>query len=262
MYIETNRVQQFLNGLEYDVTYTYYHSNSVTKCQHNFLFGSGDGAVYVGVVPNWKTEEKHDKNIILEYNPNKINPFMLDRLSWLQNIHRHNIKLMSFDIAVDFDLDYSLVRMLKRDVREYFAILGHSEPETRYLGALGHNHVKLYNKAKEQKLDGVNWTRFEITNKEIDKLYCGYNEFKASLSLPKLYYINNQISMEEFNLKDVDRIVLNSIIQDTQILYTLKNYRTRKKFEGLLDKFLNPLELDVNKMYKCYYDYFTMTFKH
>lgn len=262
MYIDAGRVQNFLDSLEYDVTYTYYHSNSVTKCQHNFLFGGGDGSVYVGVVPNWKTEERHDKNIILEYNPNKVNPFMLDKLSWLQNIHRHNIKLMSFDIAVDFDLDYSLVRMLKRDIREYFAILGHTEPETRYLGALGHNHVKLYNKAKEQKLNGIDWTRFEITNKEIDKLYCGFDEFKNSLSLPKLYMVDGQINMDIMRLKDTDRIVLESIISDTQVLYTIKRYETRKRFEKLLLQFLIPLELNVDKMYKCYYDYFTNTFKH
>lgn len=254
-YIKTNRVQQFLDNIQYDINYKYYTSNNVTKCQHNFIFGEGEGTVYCGVVPNWKSENKHDKSIILEYNPNKVNPYLFDKLSWLLNVNKYCIKVMSFDIAVDMNVEYKYLRMLKRDKREYFGILGHGEVETRYLGALGNNHVKLYDKAKEQKLEGVAWSRFEITVKDINSMFCSLGEFKSVVKLPQLYYVNGQIGMEEMKLKDIDRIVLESIINDVQVLYTIKRYETRKRFEGLLAKFLSAIKLDVNLMFNTFYNY-------
>lgn len=252
-YIKTDRVQGFLNRLSMSEYTVYYESNQITKCKHNFTFGDKEGVIYVGIVPNWEKEDKGDKNIVLEFNPNKVNPFLIKELSWLQTINRHCIRVMNFDIAVDMAIPYDAIRMLKRDVREYRCQIEHRHIETQYLGALGHNHIKLYDKAKEQKIKGIDWSRFEITLKEINSFSCTLKEFEKSIKIPVLYYVCSQISLAEFEqLNDSTRIILESIISDINILSTITNYRTRKKYEMLLNQYLNPITIIIPKMYDAF----------
>lgn len=257
--IRYERVQEFLNRLSNTDYDAYYESNKITKCKHNFKYETKEGSIYIGVVPNWKKENRYDKSIVLEYNPNKVNPFMTDTLNWLRYVPKACIKVMNFDIACDIDVPYSSVRMLKRDKRESFAIMGHSDVETRYLGAMGHNHVKLYNKGLEQKLN-VDWTRFEITIKEINSLSCSLKEFQTSIKIPTLYQVRSQLNDEYEQLNDITRIVLESIIADVNVLYTIKKYDTRKKYEKLLSQFLDPIDISIDNMYKCYINYFNDLF--
>lgn len=255
-YIKYERIKSFLRELEESDYVKYYESNKVTNCKHNFNFGDSDGIVYVGVVPNWTKESKFDKDIIVEYNPNKINAFLIKELSWLLHHPRACIEVMSIDFAIDFMLPYSLFRLLKRDKREYMCSIGHSEVETQYLGSLGHNHIKLYNKAKEQKVD-YDWTRLEITCKEIKSLSSQLKDFDV-LKFPVLLIVNNDINFDIIQLPDVTRIVLESIIQDINVLYTIKNRNTRKKYEQLLSDFFNSYQVDYNCLYKVYNSYSQM----
>lgn len=259
-YIKLDRIESFLRELAGTDYNEYYESNKVTKCKHNFRYATEEGSVYVGIVPNWKNESRYDKSIVLEYNPNKVDPFLSEVFSWLKRVPRACIKVMNFDIAVDMNVPYNSVRMLKRDKRESFSIFGHSEVETRYLGAMGHNHVKLYNKGLEQKLN-VDWTRFEITVKEINSFSCSLKEFESSIKIPTLYHVCSQIGFDEYEqLNDTTRIILESIIDDINILYTIKKYDTRKKYEKMLSQFLNPIEISVKDMYKCFIGYFDSLF--
>jgi len=249
-YIKTPRIQEFLNCLGMANFTTHYESNAITKCKHNFVWGKeGNGSVYVGIIPNWESEVKSDKNIVLEYNPNKVNPFNIKELSWLKNIPKGLIKVMNFDIAVDMPVPYNTVRMGKRDIREQQCWIGHSNWETRYLGAPGHGHIKLYDKAKEQKIKDMNWTRFEITCKKINSFSSTLKEFQENISLPPMYFVCSQIDMFEFEqLNDTTRIVLESIIADINVLYTIKNFRTRKKYESLLNQYMNPVDISISGM--------------
>lgn len=259
-YIKLDRIESFLRELAGTDYNEYYESNKVTKCKHNFRYATEEGSVYVGIVPNWKNESRYDKSIVLEYNPNKVDPFLSEVFSWLKRVPRACIKVMNFDIAVDMNVPYNSVRMLKRDKRESFSIFGHSEVETRYLGSMGHNHVKLYNKGLEQKLN-VDWTRFEITVKEINSFSCSLKEFESSIKIPTLYHVCSQIGFDEYEqLNDTTRIILESIIDDINILYTIKKYDTRKKYEKMLSQFLNPIEISVKDMYKCFIGYFDSLF--
>lgn len=252
-YVKTQIIQDFLNRFSYSVNSDqYYMSNALTKCKHNFLFGDDEGRVYLGIEPNWRSSHKDDKSLILEYNPNKVNPFLFSDLLWLKDYPLAFIRVCSFDLAVDIDVEYRMVRMLKRDTRESWCKIGKRHVETQYLGQLGHNHVKLYNKAVEQKIKDVAWTRFEITVKEINSLSCSLKEFEDSIKLPQLYSIQEQLDFEYLKIDDIQRIVLDSIISDIDVLYTIKNYRTRKKYTELLNKFLCPLDISLNSMYKAY----------
>lgn len=256
LYAKTDKVQSFLNSLSMSDYTVYYESNKITNCKHNFKFGEGEGAIYLGIIPNWESESRYDKNIVLEYNPNKVDPFVFPEFVWLKYFPKVCIKIMSFDIAVDMSIPYRSIRMLKRDVREYMASIGHSEVETRYLGELGHNHIKLYDKAKEQKLKDLDWSRFEITVKKINSFSCDLKEFKENIKIPVLYYVCSQISIEEYEqLNDITRIVLESIIGDINVLYTIKRYETRKKYEKLLSKYLDSINIDISCMYDAFIEF-------
>lgn len=255
-YIKTGRVNSFLKSLESYTNVSYSLSNKIVNCQHNFYFGEkgSEGVVYVGVVPNWKPENKDDKSIVLEYNPNKVDPMLISSLAWLRNISKYNIRLMSCDFAVDFNVDYNTVRMLKRDKRESMGMWGHSDIETRYLGSLGHGHIKLYDKAKEQKLD-VPWTRFEITNKKINSLSCNFEEFDELINFPSVYTIGCQIDIDQVLFNDTTRLCFEAIINNIDLLYTIKNYNTRKKYEKLLNQVLSDLPINKRSMYNSYLEF-------
>jgi len=255
-YLRLSFVNDFLRDLEFNYHYTdYYESNKITNCKHNFKFGDGEGAVYLGIIPNWKKEERYDKNIVLEYNPNKVNAFKIPMLERLLNIPFILWRIMSFDISVDLRLPYESIVMLKRDKREYIAKIGHSSVETVYLGRFGENgHIKLYNKAKEQKLD-TDWTRFEITIKKINHLYATIDDFKEFCKLPTLYRKDVQLSISYNNINDVQRLALESIIDDIDRLYTIKRYDTRKKFEKMLFECLGSLDLNVESCFNAFDSY-------
>lgn len=255
-YVKYDRIKSFLLELERSDYSRYYESNKITNCKHNFNFCDSDGVVYVGVVPNWTKESKFDKDIIVEYNPNKINAFLIKELSWLLHHPRSCIEVMSIDFAIDFNLPYSSFRLFKRDKREYMCSIGHSDVETQYLGALGHNHIKLYNKAKEQNVD-YDWTRLEITCKEIKSLSSQLKDFDV-LKFPAMLIVSNDINFDIIQLPDITRIVLESIIQDINVLYTIKKYDTRKKYEQLLSDFFNSYQVDYNCLYKVYNSYSQM----
>lgn len=253
-YIKFDIVQGLLNTLsmlDYD---RYYESKQMTKCKHNFLFEEDGGSIYIGIVPNWKGENRDDKSIVVEYNPNKVDPFKYDFLKFLLRIPRACIRVMNFDVAVDMSIPYSDVRILKRDKREYYCEIGHSEIETRYLGSLGHNHVKLYNKAKEQGLN-CSWTRFEITVKEINSLNCELREFDK-INIPTMYQIRNQIKLDDYEqLNDITRIALEAIISDFSLLNTIKKYDTRKKYEKMIHDRFDSIIIDKKMIHNAYLNY-------
>jgi hypothetical protein len=179
---------------------------------------------------------------------------MFDNFEWLLTIPRVSWHIMSFDIAVDMGLSYDTVFMLKRDKREEFGTRGHSKTETRYLGALGNGHIKLYDKAKEQKLENVDWTRFEITVKKINHLTPTLDDFKEVCKVPTLYRKDVQMSLLDLN--DTYRLSVEAILYNSDLLYTIKNYRTRKKIEQALSQCLEDIPVSVEKMYDTYIDYF------
>lgn len=257
-YIKTNVVQQFLDKLmsnSCDVEYSkYYESNKMTNCKHNFNYGEGSGGIYLGIIPNWRKEERFDKNIVLEYNPNKVDPFMFEVFSWLLKLPLISWHIMNFDIATDIMLPYDTVFMKKRDKRERMRTEGGSAVETRYLGALGNGHIKLYDKAKEQKMEGLDWTRFEITIKEINHPTATLDDFKQACKIPTLY--RKDIQLSAFALNDIWNIAVEGILQNTDLLYTIRDYKTRKKMEQVLSEVLENIPVSIDDMYKTYINYF------
>lgn len=265
--IEEKIVQKIMDGLSVNsFVSSQYVSGKIEKCHYNYILGQGEGAVYFGVSPNWLKEECHSKIVVLEWNPNKINPWSFEELRVLCDIPDINWYFMSCDLAVDIYEEYSNLVMLKRDKREYMASLGHGEVETRYLGSLGHGHIKFYNKAKERNVS-KEWTRFEITLKSV-KASKGFdfnnftmirnipfNMFVEYCKIPKIYRKYVQIGNLELN--DLWRLALEQCVENIDSLYSINNYRTRKKMESLVAQTLQEVEIDISKMHSAFIKFFT-----
>ena len=231
-----------------------YLSNKVTNCAYNYVLVNEDNdSYYMGISANWVKRYPGEETILLEYNPNKVEFNNIPCADILKSsLKRGLYKIMSFDLTADLDLVYSQVFMQKRDIREYFCNIGNREIETRYLGTTKKSgHVKLYNKAIEQGIEG-DWTRFEITIKNIDNIVT-YDVFDKSVNLPPLYYLDKQLKFT--TLKDVQYLVVLSILDDPDRLYLLKDRKTRNKYLEIIKNIAKPVNLSKKEFFQVFVKY-------
>ena len=130
-------------------------TNAIKQCHYNYnLEVSNSVTFYIGIGDNslkGDFQEKQ-KSLVVEYNPNKLNPFKeFNYLRNLVSIPLHRRKIIYFDLAYDMYLKISDIKYTKRRVNEYHCVISHSELETIYLRSLGKNgSVRIYNKTLEQ----------------------------------------------------------------------------------------------------------------
>ena len=233
-----------------------YESNKVSKCYNSFVLEHIDGNLYIGFCPNWiKSPSERERCICLEYNPNKvaIDDFpILNRLLLQSGI---KIKVLSVDVAVDIlgvhinDIIFNKWHGSVKEI-EYRS----SVRETQYFGEIGHNHIKVYDKAKEQKVKDLNWTRFEITLKDLG--YYGHLRVDK-FSIPTMYLVGSeQLNMfDGFNaLSDKDKYYLMNYIHYPDGIKYLDS-RTRKKVLELAATNLKTIEIDKTSILNTIYEY-------
>lgn len=235
----------------------HYTSKKLSACHYNYLYCTNEGNLYIGIMPNWINCGRN-QCVVLEYNPNKVDISFFPHLAPLFSDIDKYWSIMSIDLAVDIYRNYADFILLKRDVREKRVTFGHRFIETIYLGDLGHNHVKFYNKSIEQKTDFA-WSRFEITLKNLNNIqapfstHIDFTAFEEYVSIPELYVRNN--SPKFSNLKNTTYLVLMGLLSDIDLLYTIKDYKTRKKYENLLKEFLIPIDITHKLLLDTYNDY-------
>lgn len=150
-------IQKILDHLAEETTVIkYWESRQVKECRYNFILQQTEGTFYIGIESNQPagaTEEKR-KTLVLEYNPNKTNPFSYEYLNKLKELELHRRKILYIDLAYDMEIDIKDLDYEKRRINEKWGLLGHEELETIYLGTKGTNGaVKIYNKVKELNKD-------------------------------------------------------------------------------------------------------------
>lgn len=134
-------------------------TNAIKQCHFNYNIQVGKNSFYVGLGsngPKGSFQEKQ-KVLILEYNPNKVNPFK--EFSIFHNllyIPIHRRELMYFDLAYDMYLNINDISYVKRRSNEYECLISHNTLETIYLRSMGKNgSVRIYDKTLEQN-GGIN----------------------------------------------------------------------------------------------------------
>lgn len=195
--------------------------------------------------------EKHNHfgnyNLVVEFNPNKIDvakcPFLFDLLS---RFFKTSFTLVSCDLAMDIHgIDISDIYYDKNKKR-YIDVRGYGSDKTIYLGK-GSGRTKIYNKAKERGLDGLKWTRYEVSpvyNLEINPPFnrC-INEinFDSGIELVDIYsLVGTQVDM--FSLNGTDR----ALIYAVQMGYPLEEL-TRDKRKKIKEYLSNSTAIEIDR---------------
>lgn len=177
--------------------------------------------------------DKLSNKIRLEFNPNKItNDIVNDinfMLKFLDDVHFTRI-----DLAIDlfnYNIqDYNIIDIGNRKKAYFYSRT--NELETFYSGSnKSSKYIRIYNKAREQKLD-MDWWRFELQLRDvyIDKYLNNFDNFYKDIFVFKYDCIDklniDEIAMLDYLLHDISRLDKLS-----------KNTRTKYK------KYIRELEL-------------------
>lgn len=130
-------------------------TNAIKQCHFNYnLEVSNSVSFYIGIGDNSLKGDfqEEQKTLVIEYNPNKINPFKdFNYLRYLVSIPLRRRKIIYFDLAYDMYLDINDILYTKRRSNEYECLISHNTLETIYLRSMGKNgSVRIYNKTLQQ----------------------------------------------------------------------------------------------------------------
>lgn len=223
-------------SMEYCCEVTHWDSLRMGSYKLQFSVALPDGgSFWVGVGLN--TTKTNYGRIRLEFNPNKVAGYDCLRklLGCLNNssspIH---MGVVRYDLAVDFPVLRENVYLVK-DSRVYTEISHSLSDRTQYLGTGSKSgRVKLYNKQIESKL-GHPLTRLELT---LDP-ETPYDD----VNWPTVYLIRDlQLVFDELKLSDVDRFILNALLQGCGSLADL-SYHLRKKYKNILENYVDFFRL-------------------
>lgn len=243
--VKINLVQKLMRDLLLDMRVTAYESYKITSCRYNYTIKL-EGVIYIGIEPNWlKERNKNYKYVVIEYNPNKIK-----LPDWISNIIvPTKTEILSIDVAVDMPINIEDIEIQKRHGLEYMAIISKESIETIYLGRFGSNgHVKIYDKAKEQKDKSKVITRFEITYKKIGFLDLIDYEIIKQTKLPVLM-IKSSCEYNK-NCTPTDRYLIASMERCKDLLYLLDKRKIRqlKKYQR---ESLQHIDISIDKIINC-----------
>lgn len=264
--IKIDYIRELMNDLLMDMKVTSYESKSLKACRYNYIISEEDTVVfdikikgntfYLGIEPNWsKDKNKRFRDIVIEYNPNKIVLSKFRVIDCIMPISEYKTEIMSIDVAIDL-FGYSMNDLIiyKRHGNEFFSKIGHSQIETHYLGAFGESgHIKVYDKAKEQKvIDDEKWTRYEITYKKLGFIDIRDTEIIDNTKLADVRIIDKDIDVT--GIKDTERYILLTSMEHMELINTLGRYMKIK----ILDyhkKLLKPIDINKDEIIRVYKEF-------
>lgn len=130
-----------------------WESRDFKQCSKNFNLELNGATVYIGLGSNQikGNFEEHQKTLILEFNPQKVNPYKeIEYLKELLHLELHRRDIMYIDMAYDMFIPIKDIKYTKRRENEYECKIGHKNLETIYLRKMGVNGtVRIYDKTLE-----------------------------------------------------------------------------------------------------------------
>lgn len=130
-----------------------WESRDFKQCSKNFNLELNGATVYIGLGSNQikGSFEEHQKTLILEFNPQKVNPYKeIEYLKELLHLELHRRDIMYIDMAYDMFIPIKDIKYTKRRENEYECKIGHKNLETIYLRKMGVNGtVRIYDKTLE-----------------------------------------------------------------------------------------------------------------
>ncbi|UWG95522.1 hypothetical protein LPY66_11370 [Dehalobacter sp. DCM] len=239
-------IEEFFNKhTEYDnVFIEFYIQSKAAAFGYNYKIMTNDGSFWMGCGHN---SEKRglNTNLYIEYNPNKLqnNAFLQKVLSVFFRYPKTEI--ISCDIAKDFSLPMiNFIGDMKR--KREVKIFNTSKGKTIYIGK-GDGRAKLYDKAKEQGLKGVDWTRFEVSLNIGRELY-RMDTFGYKGDLPSVFYAEQSLAL------DAEEKAVIYALSDNVINLNEFSRRKRDKYKEILSNF-KEISFSSKEIYQVLNDY-------
>lgn len=261
--VKINEVQHLMDVLSLDVQVKPYESNKVTACRYNYSIKENDTVVfgerikgntfYLGIEPNWSRDKnKTHRDIVVEYNPNKIILADFDVLNSMLPINEYKTEILTLDIAIDiFNQHMQDLLIYKRHGSERMVTIAHNKLETVYLGSVKENgHIKVYNKAKEQKLNNDTiWTRYEITYKKLGFMDIRDTKVIEETKLAEIKIKNDTVNLDV--LKDTERYIFLTSLDNVEKINMLGRVM-KKKILNYHEQYLKKLDINLGKIIEVY----------
>lgn len=219
-------IQKIMDNLALDTNVkTIWESKDFKKCRYNYNIEQEEGIIYIGIESNQYqgNEEERRKTLVLEYNPQKTDPFKINYLIPLKEIELHRRKVLYIDLAYDMEINIKDIEYTKRRINERWAHLGKQELETIYLGTKGTNGaVKIYDKVKEMNKEREE--ELETETGEINKIkYTGNcTRYEISIkpeeqamyfNLPNIFLFESLVKLHNLNIKIDNDLIQKEILK-------------------------------------------------
>ena len=219
---DKRQIEKLIKHLSKETTSKDWESYNVKQCRYNYTLETEKGTIYIGIESNQFniTEDEKRKTIVLEYNPNKVDPFKIEYLKFLKDIDLHRRKIMFIDLAYDMEININDLEYTKRRIDERYCHIGTKTLETIYLGRKGENGaVKIYDKVKEmnKNID----EEIEDTGELIQRKYIGdMTRYEISIKPEKLatefniinpFILEKLMTLHQLNIKDKENKTIQEI---------------------------------------------------
>ena len=164
-------------------------SSKIDSYGYNYVFRKGEaGSFYFAYQHNSEKRSNFKFSLVVEFNPSKceIKGFLRQLLDLLGK----DFEVVSCDIAWDFyDMDIRSIS-IDKGKKKAFKVFDYGGDDITYYIGEGDGRVKIYNKAREEKVEG-RWVRYEVTwyvKQKLSNIEFWYPREEA----PKLYYYSQQ----------------------------------------------------------------------
>lgn len=213
--------QAFHDAYSLEPRFTVFYSSNVKDYRYGYSIAFDNTSVWIGYLHNSEKVNQLSHYLVCEFNPNKIDfrdPIFRDIIL---RFFSGNYQIVSFDFAVDLDVDINNVYYVRGGRHVKIFDYGGSN-KTIYIGERG-NRVKIYNKAIEQGLKGRNWTRIEYSFKcNISNSFMVLSDFSLS-SFPDIYVVEQLPAIDDLTLKALFYAVMSGYpIDDLSRVYRAK----------------------------------------
>jgi hypothetical protein len=236
--VDNSEIEKFFNKYSCDPNVKHWETSQFKAYRYNWIFQDVDinntiQSFWCGFCHNAEIKgNKH--NLIIEYNPNKTE-FMAALWEILCRFYSESwsVEIVSVDLACDMpvnilNLSYSVDGRggMVRKLYDYG-----SDNKTYYVRE-GDGRIKIYNKAREMGLKGIDITRFEISLNVRCNLFFP-DEFKFPKDkLIELYNLENY--QYRLDINGTDRAIIYAIMNGFPINDLGRD--KRKKIEKILSE--------------------------
>lgn len=219
-------------------TYSY-NLNIISLCESK--------SVYMGFRFNGCSAFEDNKKAVLEYNPNKVDDIEKVFANYLFLGYKPS-SISSLDLAVDLPYSSDDVQLHLLDNRCDLMFYGKAGNMTRYVSPKGEYRMKVYDKAKEQKVNRK-WTRAEVTVKRIAiDAGCNLSQILKICERFNSVYVPQIVPLEinTYGLNNCICYLLSQAGDDVRNkALSLMDKKTRLKYKVFIDEHTSMRSIDV-----------------